>query len=245
MAMFYAIIVAIIVAVKGCDDDTFLIPERLEGDTSMGALDNLLDGSYTTFWRGDNDGGEYVYFYYPSEVEVKWMYVQKWDDDATYFEVYDGARTIAYGNLGDTTEQLSSVTLLFNDVYTDMLRFYFYREGNGGNVPAIARAEVHGCYTVLSSFPSISPTSSPTVPPTIVYTANDSFQVKLGAIEFFSIVFLCLCLCGVVLFLFLSYRRDRRALLAAYTLNHNEDHVKVVQTGNALFGEEDGIQDTL
>jgi len=248
MAMIYAIIVSI-VTVKCCDDDTLLIPERLEGDTTHGTVDNLLDGSYGTYWRGDTTGGEYVYFYYPSEVEVKWIYVQKWDDDATNFEVYVGERAIAYGNLGDATEKFASVTLLFNDVYTDTLRFYFYRESA---VVAIARAEVHGCYTssmpvlsyppsisptssptmsptvssmpVLSYPPSISPTSSPTVSPTVVHTDNNSFQVKLGAIELFSIVFLCLCLCGVVLFLFQSYRRDKRAMRAWGMMNREGEH---------------------
>jgi len=170
MALFYSIIVSII-AVNGCDDDILLTPEYMIGDTNGLPLENMADGSYSSYWRANNVGGEYVYFYYPAEVEVKWIFVQRYDLYATYFTVYDGSNNIAHQYFGDSTEYYDSVTIRFNDVHTDYLRFYFYYT----STVRISRLEVHGCYN--TSTPTISPTtyvptdvptSFPTVSPTLV-----------------------------------------------------------------------------
>jgi len=296
MALFYSIIVAIIV-VNGCDDDSLLIPEFKIGDTKKYELPRLADGLY---WQANNVGGGYLYFYYPSEVQVKWIFVQRYHNQATYLNVYDGSNTIAYQYFGDSTEYNDSVTIRFNDVYTDLLRFYFYHS----STVRVSRVEVHGCYktstpttspttevftgvprpfpsvsptsvprttfpsdvptTFLSTaptvspfvhslFPSISPTSSQNEPLTVVYAASVGFWITLGGIDFFVMVIFCLC--GILLFVYLRYRRtmlvNEVLHIAADIANHTdnsdyraEDHitqtrksrnkqgVKVKQTGN-------------
>jgi len=167
-AQFYWIIYAII-AVNGCDDDTLLEAEMMIGDRSE-RLQYLVDGSYSSYWYADNTGGEYVYLYYPSEVQVKWIFVQRYHNYATYFSVYDGSRTIAHPYFGDSTEYYDSVTIRLNDVYTDYLRFYFYYS----STVYISRLEVHGCYNTstpttspTTGEPTHVPTSFPTVSPTL------------------------------------------------------------------------------
>jgi len=169
MALFDLIIVAIL-AVNGCDDDVMLTPEIMVGDTNGYELSRMADGSYSTYWQANNNGGEYVYFYYPAEVQVKWIFVQRYHKYATYFNVYDGTSTIAYQYFGDSSELYDSVTIRFNDVYTDYLRFYFYYS----STVYISRLEVHGCYNTstpttspTSEVPSSVPTSLPTVSPTL------------------------------------------------------------------------------
>jgi len=167
-AQFYWIIYAII-AVNGCDDDTLLEAERMIGDTTE-RLQYLLDGSHNTYWYADNTGGENVYLYYPSEVEVKWIFVQRWNNRATYFTVYDRSRTITHQYFGDSNQNYDSVTIRFNDVYTDYLRFNFYYS----STVHISRLEVHGCYNTstpttspTTGEPTHVPTSFPTVSPTL------------------------------------------------------------------------------
>jgi len=163
---FYCIIFAII-AVNGCDDDALLEAEIMIADSSE-SLQYLLDGSYGSYWSG-NSVGEYVHFYYPSEVQVKWIFVQRYSNHATYFIVYDGASNIALQYFGDSSEYYDSVTIRFNDVYTDYLRFYFYYSGSGS--VWISRLEVHGCYN--TSTPTTSPTTEePTYVPTLFPTVS-------------------------------------------------------------------------
>jgi len=171
MALFYLIIFAIL-TVKGCDDDILLAPEIMVGDTNGYDLSRMADGLYNTYWRANNAGGEYVYFYYPAEVQVKWIFVQRYSIYATYFQVYDGTTYIAYQYFGDSSEQYDSVTVRLNDVYTDYLRFYFYYS----STVYISRLEVHGCYNtstpttsptteVPSNVPTLFPSVSPTLAP--------------------------------------------------------------------------------
>jgi len=169
MAPFYWIIAAII-TVYGCDDDSLLIPEKMVGDTNGLELERMLDGSYSTAWRANNNGGEYVYFWFSEEVEVKWIFVQRYQSYANYFNVDDGTSTIAHQYFGDSTESYDSVTVRFNDVYTDYLRFYFYYS----STVYISRLEVHGCYNTstpttspTTAVPSSAPTSFPTVSPSL------------------------------------------------------------------------------
>jgi len=47
-----------------------------------------------------------VYFYFESEVQVKWILVQRYSASATYFNVYDaGGARIAHQYFGDNTER--------------------------------------------------------------------------------------------------------------------------------------------
>jgi len=164
-AQFYWIIYAII-AVNGCDDDTLLEAERMIGDRTE-RLQYLLDGSHNSYWYADNNGGENVYLYYPSEVEVKWIFVQRYHNYATHFSVYDRSRTIAHQYFGDSSENYDSVTIRFNDLYTDYLRFYFWYS----STVYISRLEVHGCYN--TSTPTTSPTTGePTHVPTLFPTVS-------------------------------------------------------------------------
>jgi len=169
MASFYWLIVSIIV-VNGCEDDAFLTPKMMVGDTNGYELSKMLDGSYSTYWRANNVGSEYVYFWFSEEVQVKWIFVQRYNNYATYFRVYDGTTNIAYQYFGDSTELYDSVTIRFDDVYTDYLRFEFYYT----NTVYISRLEVHGCYNTstpttspTTEVPSIVPTSFPTVSPSL------------------------------------------------------------------------------
>jgi len=169
IALFYLIIVEII-AVNGCNDDTLLMPDKMIGDVNGYELSRMLDGMYNTYWRANNNGGENVYFYFPAEVEVKWIFVQRYGNNAQYVYVYDSTRQIATHYFGDSTEYYDTITMRFDDVYTDELRFYFYDSGT----VYISRLEVHGCYNTseptpspTTAVPSWMPTSFPTVSPTL------------------------------------------------------------------------------
>jgi len=168
MALLYVSIVAIIAA-TACEDEILLIPESMLGDNSWD-WDNLLDGRYNTYWHADNTGNEWFWYYFSSEVEVSWIFVQRWEDRATYFYVRDPDSTIAYEYFGDSNEQYSSVTTRFTDVHTDTLRFYF----SYSSTVHISRLEVYGCYVTstpttspTTERPSAVPTSFPTVSPTM------------------------------------------------------------------------------
>jgi len=70
-----------IIGAAGCEDEILLIPESMTGDVysssvSTYALSNLLDGSYSTYWRG-NSAGEYVYYYFPSKAQVMKIFIQR------------------------------------------------------------------------------------------------------------------------------------------------------------------------
>jgi len=169
MLSFHWIIVAIIV-VNGCEDDTLLTPNMMVGDTNGNELSIMLDGSYSTYWRANNDGTEYVYFWFSGEVQVKWIFVQRYSNYATYVRVYDGTTNIAWQYFGDSTEVYDSVTIRFDDVYTDYLRFEFSYTSQ----VRISRLEVHGCYNTstpttspTTEVPSSVPTSFPTVSPSL------------------------------------------------------------------------------
>jgi len=166
LALFSSIIIAII-AVIGCDDDILLTPDKMIGDNTN-LLKNLIDGSWSSYWYADNAGGENVYFYFESEVQVKWILVQRYYASATYFNVYDaGGATIAREYFGDNTERWDTATVRFNDEYTDMLLFYFYYSSN----VHITRVEVYGCYN--TSTPTLSPTTPvPTDVPTLFPTLS-------------------------------------------------------------------------
>jgi len=166
LALFSSIIIAII-AVKGCDDDILLTPRLLVGDRSE-LLSNLADGSYNSYWAGDKAGDENVYFYFESEVQVKWILLQRYSNYATWFKVYDaGGTRFAYEHFGDSNEYYNTVTVRFNDVYTDKLRFHFYH----GSTVRMSRVEVYGCYN--TSTPTLSPTTPvPTDVPTLFPTIS-------------------------------------------------------------------------
>jgi len=168
VTLFYFSIAAII-AVTGCQDDILLTPENVYGDTASGSLSNLADGRYDTYWRGPEDG-EYVYFYFAAKVQVKWIFIQRYASLATYVQIWDGSTTIGNEYFGDSSESYDTMTLRFNDVQTDILRFYFYRSGDA----YISRLEVHGCFDTskpttspTTRVPTVDPTSFPTVSPTL------------------------------------------------------------------------------
>jgi len=159
----------VINTVTACVDDTLLIPEDMLGDNSW-RWDYLLDGQYNTYWTADNSGNENFYYYFSGEVEVSWIFVQRYGTSASYFRVYVDNSIIANEYFGSGS--YDSITHRFSDVYADEIRFYF---GYSSTVH-ISRLEVWGCYIttmpttspttggptgVPSSFPSVSPTSPP------------------------------------------------------------------------------------
>jgi len=82
----------LIIGASGCEDEILLIPERMTGDVYSSAstyqLSNLLDGSYSTYWRG-NSAVEYVRYYFSNKVVVKKIFVQRYNVYGTRFNVYD------------------------------------------------------------------------------------------------------------------------------------------------------------
>jgi len=183
MVLFYLSLVAVGV-IADCQDEILLVPDRMFADVGR-PIANLADGRWDTYWRGDNTGGEYIYFYFSSEVEVKWIFIQRYYIYVDYVNVWDGATTFAYSYFGGTDEQYSSVTWRFNNVFTDMLRFYAYE---GDTVPHISRLEVYGCYNTstptmspTTSWPTDVPTSFPTVSPTL--SPVTSFPSKIPSLS--------------------------------------------------------------
>jgi len=168
VALFYLIIVAII-AVNGCDDDTLLTPnETLADVTSL--LPNMADGSSSTYWQANNNGFENIELYYPAEVEVKWIFIQRYNAYAQYVDIYNRTAMISKQYFGDSTELDSTVRIRFDDLNTDYLSFNFYY----GLQVSISRLEVHGCYNTslptpspTTAVPSQVPTSFVTVSPTL------------------------------------------------------------------------------
>jgi len=171
MAFLYLSIVALIPA-TACQDETLLTPKLMVGDVNGLELDLLADGRYDTYWRANNNGHENVYFYFMDVVEVKWIFVQRYNDDAQYVYIYDASSQLTAVWFGDSTESYSSITVRFDNVYTDTLRFYFYFS----STVQISRLEVYGCYNTTtpttspttegpSGVPTPFPTLSPTIPP--------------------------------------------------------------------------------
>jgi len=171
MLMFYISLVAFGV-IADCQDDVLLTPKYMYGDASSSyPLTNLADGRYTTLWVGDSTGGEYIYFYFSSEVQVKWIFIQRYYDRADYVTVWDGSTNIVQSYFGGSDEDYQTMTLRFNDVVTDQLRFYIV---DSSSTPALTRLEVYGCYNTstptmspTSPWPTDVPTSFPTVSPTL------------------------------------------------------------------------------
>jgi len=62
-------------ALADCQDDILLTPEMMFADG--GTLDNLADGRYDTYWQGASYPVEHVYFHFSSEVQVKWIFIQR------------------------------------------------------------------------------------------------------------------------------------------------------------------------
>jgi len=167
-----------IIGAAGCEDEILLIPESMTGDvyssSSTYDLSNLLDGSYSTYWRG-NSASEYVYYYFSSKALVKKIFIQRYSIYGSYFNVYHGTTTISYAYFGPSTEHYQGMTIPLNNVRTDMLRFYFYYSPT----PYISRVDVYGCYntssptTLPTSAPTELPSVSPTISPTLLPTTND------------------------------------------------------------------------
>lgn len=159
----------VINTVTACVDDILLIPEDMLGDNSW-RWDNLMDGRWDTYWNADNSGSESFYYYFSSEVEVSWIFVQNYGTYTNEVRVYVNGAWIAYEYFGSGS--YSSITTRFSDLYTDEIRFYF----TPSSTVYISRLEVYGCYNttmptttpttggptgVPSSFPSVSPTAPP------------------------------------------------------------------------------------
>jgi len=167
--MYFSI--AAIIAATGCQDDILIKPETMIGDYySNHYLSYLADGNYNTYWRAGEEG-EYVYFYFTEEVEVKWIFIQRYSTWGTYVKIWDGSTTFAHEYFGDSSENYDTLTLRFNGVQTDMLRFYFYWSSS---LPAISRLEVYGCYNTstpttspTTRVPTDNPTAFPSVSPTL------------------------------------------------------------------------------
>jgi hypothetical protein len=156
----------LIIGAGGCEDEILLIPERVtESSSSTSQLSNLLDGSYSTYWVG-NSAGVNVYYYFSSEVVVKKIFVQRHYNNAAYFFVNDGKRTVAYVYFGPSTEYYQGITVPLSNVRTDTVMFYFWHSSK----PFISRAEVYGCYN--TSTPTTVPTSAPTELPTVIPTIS-------------------------------------------------------------------------
>lgn len=152
----------LIIGAGGCEDEILLIPESMtESSSSTYQLSNLLDGSYSTFWRG-NSAGVYVYYSFSNEVTVKKIFVQRYDSYVSNFHVYDGRTIVSLANFGPSTESYQSMTVPLSNVRTDTIRFHFYYSP----IPYISRAEVYGCYNTSS--PTTVPTSAPTELPTVI-----------------------------------------------------------------------------
>jgi len=174
--MIYLSIIAIIAA-DGCDDDILLIPESMTGDVYSASypLSNLLDGYYGTRWRGDSTA-ETVYYYFPSEVVVKEVFVQRYGLYATRIVIYGGNDT-HQSYFEANTEHYSTITFPMNNVQTDMLQFYM--SSSYGSALMISRLEVYGCYntstptTVPTSVPTELPTLFPTISPTLPPVTTD------------------------------------------------------------------------
>jgi len=176
-----------IMSTAGCEDEIFLIPENITGDTGTGCvhqttLDNLLDGQ-SNYWCGAT-AQETVDYYFSSEVEVTGTFVQRLEGAASYFTIQDRDATLwTTSYFGDSTEQHDSVLLPFNNLLTDALRFIFVCDQCGVNKVALYRLEVYGCYITSTptatptslkptELPSLFPTRSPTKSPSTTHPTN-------------------------------------------------------------------------
>jgi len=172
--MIYLSIIAIIAA-DGCDDDILLIPESMTGDVYSASypLSRLLDGNYGSYWYG-NSASEYVYYYFPSEVVVKEVFVQRYGLYAQYMCIY-GPHTTYCSYFETNTEYYSIITFPMNNVQTNYLKFNIVYSG----FPRLSRLEVYGCYntstptTVPTSVPTELPTLFPTISPTLPPVTTD------------------------------------------------------------------------
>jgi len=163
---------AAMVAAK-CENDYLLTPSDIQG--SLYSFDtedqftNVLDGDWESWWRS-SDANAWLHFNFSEEVTVEWIYIQRWADDATWVEINDGNTTLEKAYFGDTSEWHSSITLRYDDVYTDNLNFHFdctWATAKQYYV-AISRLEVYGCYN--TSAPTAYPTEDPTEVPSIFPT---------------------------------------------------------------------------
>jgi len=185
----------VIIAAAGCEEEILLIPESMTGDvyssSSTYDLKNLLDGSYSTYWRGDSSG-ENVYYNFSSEVTVTKIFVQRYKKHANYFDIDARTGQLCHMYFGSSSSYLSDhgISIPFHNVRTDMIKFYFYRSPE----PYISRADVYGCYnaptptTVPTSapteLPTVVPTISPTSPPTTTDTISPSIFPTTAPTEF-------------------------------------------------------------
>lgn len=160
-AVIYLLMVLIIGA-SGCEDEILLIPESVtDSSSSTSHVSNLLDGSHATYWQG-NSAGVNVYYYFSSEVIVKKIFVQRYNNYGTYFLVNDDKRTVTFVYFGPSTEYYQGITVPLRNIRTDTVMFNFYHSSK----PRISRAEVYGCYN--TSIPTTVPTSAPTELPTVI-----------------------------------------------------------------------------
>jgi len=176
----------VIIAAAGCEEEILLIPESMTGDvyssSSTYDLKNLLDGSYSTYWRGDSSG-ENVYYNFSSEVTVTKIFVQRYKKHANYFDIDARTGQLCHMYFGSTSSSLSEhgISIPFHNVRTDMIKFYFYRSPE----PYISRADVYGCYnaptptTVPTSAPTELPTVVPTISPTLLPTTTDTISPSI------------------------------------------------------------------
>jgi len=79
MVLFYFSLLAAMAAAS-CENDYLLTPNDIQGDVFDSAtthqVTNVLDGKWDTFWRSD-DRGDYLYFTFPEEATVEWIYLQR------------------------------------------------------------------------------------------------------------------------------------------------------------------------
>jgi len=172
MVVFYFSVLVAAVAAK-CENDILLTPNELSGTVYHGTyyqLSNLLDGSYSTYWMSSSGQWQNMYFYFSEEVSVEWIYVQRYDDDATQIYIYDdGNRVISHTYFGDQSERYASITLTFDDLHTSSLRFYIYSQWY--SYVRLSRVDVYGCYN--TSTPTVSPTTvEPTEGPSVLPTIS-------------------------------------------------------------------------
>jgi len=169
--------IAIFVA-DGCEEDVLLIPERVTASSNSQTtrLGYLYDQNQFSTWYGQN--GEYVYYYYSSNVFMKWVYVQRYLNYASRVDIYTAGMNyrINFETSGDG--YYSSATIPVND-QTDMIRFRVYYNSAATTYAYMSRLEVYGCYNTSSptivptlgptEFPTVFPTTSPTLPPSTTH----------------------------------------------------------------------------
>lgn len=167
---------AIIIAVLGCENEIFLIPETIVSDdySSSYPSTNLVDSSVTSIWIGSYYY-EHVYYYFSSPIIVTEIYVHTYGYELDYLRTYAGYQYLSYER---SVGPYASRSIKAPNVYVDTSRhvYFYFRTTSSSYLPRISAAHVFGCYDTStptsfpttvgpSNFPSIHPTTLPTMPP--------------------------------------------------------------------------------